>query len=87
MQDDAPREKVDEGAVSLINQGACGFFVHALEDEFLEVRLASLDALCNLAIKLASFASQSLDFVVDMFNDEIEEVRLKVLWHKTFTAV
>ncbi|OQR67888.1 integrator complex subunit 4-like [Tropilaelaps mercedesae] len=76
-QDDAPREKVDEGAVSLINQGACGFFVHALEDEFLEVRLASLDALCQLAVKFATFASQSLDFVVDMFNDEIEEVRLK----------
>ncbi|XP_022652711.1 integrator complex subunit 4-like isoform X2 [Varroa destructor] len=78
-QDDAPREKVDEETVSLINQGACGFFVHALEDEFLEVRLASLESLCNLAIKSASFASQSLDFVVDMFNDEIEEVRLKAI--------
>ncbi|XP_003738452.1 integrator complex subunit 4 [Galendromus occidentalis] len=78
-QDDAPRELVDEEAVSLMNQGACGFFVHSLEDEFLEVRLASLEALCSLAVRFAAFASHSLDFVVDMFNDEIEDVRLRAI--------
>jgi hypothetical protein len=33
--DDAPREMVDAEAVSLINSGACGAFVHGLEDEFM----------------------------------------------------
>lgn len=46
---------------------------------FAEVRLATLDSLCKLALKFHSFAAQSLDFIVDMFNDEIEEVRLKAI--------
>ena len=33
--DDAPREDVDPDAVSLISSGACGAFVHGLEDEYL----------------------------------------------------
>lgn len=77
--DDAPREEVDAQSVSLMVSGACGAFVHGLEDEFLEVRLATLDSLCKLALKFHSFAAQSLDFIVDMFNDEIEEVRLKAI--------
>ncbi|ELK23652.1 Integrator complex subunit 4 [Myotis davidii] len=31
--DDAPKEEVDTGAVNLIQSGACGAFVHGLEDE------------------------------------------------------
>lgn len=31
--DDAPKEKVDTYAVNLIDSGACGAFVHGLEDE------------------------------------------------------
>lgn len=31
--DDAPKEEVDTGAVNLIESGACGAFVHGLEDE------------------------------------------------------
>ncbi|XP_029845486.2 integrator complex subunit 4 [Ixodes scapularis] len=77
--DDAPREELDAQSVSLMGSGACGAFVHGLEDEFLEVRLATLDSLCKLALKFHSFAAQSLDFIVDMFNDEIEEVRLKAI--------
>lgn len=77
--DDAPRELVDAEAVSLISSGACGAFVHGLEDEFMEVRSVSVDALCSLALSDAHFAKLSLDFLVDMFNDEIEEVRLKAI--------
>lgn len=33
--DDAPKEDLDPDAVSLINSGACGAFVHGLEDEYL----------------------------------------------------
>ena len=33
--DDAPKETVDADTVSVIESGACGAFVHGLEDEFL----------------------------------------------------
>ena len=33
--DDAPKDDVDPDSVSLISSGACGAFVHGLEDEFL----------------------------------------------------
>lgn len=75
--DDAPKEKVDTNAVNLIASGACGAFVHGLEDEMYEVRIAAVEALCLLAQSSASFAEKCLDFLVDMFNDEIEEVRLQ----------
>uniref|UniRef100_UPI00358FD580 integrator complex subunit 4 n=1 Tax=Myxine glutinosa TaxID=7769 RepID=UPI00358FD580 len=75
--DDCPREAVDRDAACLISSGACGAFVHGLEDELYEVRMAAVDSLCQLARASQSFAVKSLDFLVDMFNDEIEEVRLQ----------
>ena len=59
-----------------MNIGACGAFVRGLEDEFMEVRSAAVDSLCELANQNAAFAAMSSDFLVDMFNDEIENVRL-----------
>lgn len=44
-----------------------------------EVRSASLDALSVLAEGSELYANQCLDFLVDMFNDEIEDVRLKAV--------
>ncbi|XP_053564658.1 integrator complex subunit 4 isoform X2 [Bombina bombina] len=75
--DDAPREELDTGAVNLIESGACGAFVHGLEDEMYEVRIAAVESLCQLARSSLPFAEKCLDFLVDMFNDEIEEVRLQ----------
>lgn len=60
--------------------GACGAFVQGLEDEFLEVRSASVDSMCELALNNKQFAVTCLDFLVDMFNDEIEAVRLKAIY-------
>uniref|UniRef100_A0A6M2DDE3 Integrator complex subunit 4 n=1 Tax=Xenopsylla cheopis TaxID=163159 RepID=A0A6M2DDE3_XENCH len=77
--EDAPKEKVSADSVSLIGTGACGALVHGLEDEFLEVRNAAVDSMCILALHNSEFAEISLDFLVDMFNDEIEEVRLKAI--------
>eukprot|EP00074_Homo_sapiens_P065955 XP_011515049.1 integrator complex subunit 4-like protein 2 isoform X2 [Homo sapiens] len=37
-EDDAPKEEVDTGAVNLIESGACGAFVHGLEDEMYGLR-------------------------------------------------
>uniref|UniRef100_A0A7N9AL29 Integrator complex subunit 4 n=1 Tax=Mastacembelus armatus TaxID=205130 RepID=A0A7N9AL29_9TELE len=75
--DDTPKEKLDTNTVNLIASGACGAFVHGLEDEMFEVRIAAVEALCQLARSSPSFAEKCLDFLVDMFNDEIEEVRLQ----------
>ncbi|XP_071440620.1 integrator complex subunit 4 [Hetaerina americana] len=78
--DDIPREMVDADSVNLLgSSGACGAFVHGLEDEFLEVRSASVDSICWLSLNNTQFATLSLDFLVDMFNDEIEDVRLKAI--------
>jgi integrator complex subunit 4 len=44
-----------------------------------EVRNASVDSLCSLSMNNPQFAQLSLDFLVDMFNDEIEDVRLKAI--------
>ncbi|XP_060518566.1 integrator complex subunit 4 [Cylas formicarius] len=77
--DDAPKEVLDAESISLITSGSCGAFVHGLEDEFLEVRSAAVESLCQLSIVNPQFANLSLDFMVDMFNDEIEDVRLKAI--------
>ncbi|KAF7284883.1 integrator complex subunit 4 [Rhynchophorus ferrugineus] len=77
--DDAPKEVLDADSISLMSSGACGAFVHGLEDEFLEVRSAAVESLCQLSISNPQFANMALDFMVDMFNDEIEDVRLKAI--------
>lgn len=81
--DDAPQEYVNSESVSLIDSGACGALVQGLEDEFLEVRMATVNSMCQLAIINPPFAELSLDFLVDMFNDEIESVRLQAIYSLT----
>lgn len=81
--DDAPKEMLSADSISLMASGACGAFVQGLEDEFLEVRSASIDSMCKLALFNSTFAVTSLDFLVDMFNDEIEAVRLKAIYSLT----
>lgn len=41
--------------------------------------MASVNSLCRLALINPAFAELSLDFLVDMFNDEIESVRLQAI--------
>lgn len=77
--DDAPQEYLPQESISLIDSGACGALVQGLEDEFYEVRMASVNSLCRLALINPAFAELSLDFLVDMFNDEIESVRLQAI--------
>lgn len=56
-----------------------GAFVYGLEDERKDVRFASLDSLCKLSKLHPRFAEKSLDHIVDMFNDEIDDIRLKAI--------
>lgn len=57
----------------------CQLFTGLFYVCFIEVRSASVDAICSLALNNSVFANLSLDFLVDMFNDEIEDVRLKAI--------
>ncbi|KAH8344879.1 hypothetical protein KR067_009787 [Drosophila pandora] len=84
--DDAPQERLDARSISIIASGACGALIHGLEDEFLEVRTAAVASMCKLALSRPDFAVTSLDFLVDMFNDEIEDVRLKAIYSLTAIA-
>ena len=77
--DDAPREEIGADDVNLMSFGACGAFIHGLEDEFMCVRLEAIESLTQLSIHNAGLAATALDFLVDMFNDEIELVRLKAI--------
>jgi len=78
--DDAPaKDELRAEEVRLISFGACGAFVHGLEDEFMCVRTASVESLTRLSIENSHMAALALDFLVDMFNDEIEAVRLKAI--------
>lgn len=56
-----------------------GAFVFGLEDERKDVRIAALDSLCQLSKLQPAFAERSLDHIVDMFNDEIEDIRLQAI--------
>ncbi|KAI9105459.1 armadillo-type protein [Phlyctochytrium arcticum] len=53
-----------------------GGFVLGVEDEFAAVRNAAVDAVSDLVMISPPFARKSLDFLVDILNDESESVRL-----------
>ena len=44
-----------------------------------EVRNSSIDSVCELALVSKEFANQCQDFLFDMFNDEIDSVRLNAI--------
>ncbi|XP_076820077.1 integrator complex subunit 4-like [Clavelina lepadiformis] len=79
--DDAVPREQNPDTTTLMNSGACGAFVHGLEDEMMEVRTAAVDSLTELASQRSnsSFAQAALDFLVDCLNDEIEAVRLNAV--------
>ena len=46
---------------------------------FTEVRNAAITSVCELAIGCERFAASCQDHLVDMFNDELESVRLNAI--------
>ncbi|XP_043476847.1 integrator complex subunit 4 [Leptopilina heterotoma] len=77
--DKKPKTVEDESSEVEERSGSCGAFIHGLEDEYLEVRTAAVESLCALSLEQPCIACVSLDFMVDMFNDEIQDVRLKAI--------
>ncbi|KAI9499526.1 armadillo-type protein [Zychaea mexicana] len=63
----------------IMDSGACGAFVHGLEDEFQEVRNASIDSICELCMYNGHLVNKAVDALVDMFNDEIPQVRINAI--------
>ncbi|KAJ1658874.1 hypothetical protein IWQ61_001967 [Dispira simplex] len=70
---------VESNEFRILDSGACGAFVHGLEDEYREVRNAAITSLCELCLRSAEFAKQAVDYLVDIFNDEIDYVRLNAI--------
>jgi len=83
--DDGPKEELNFENINLVSFGSCGAFVHGLEDECYSVRVAAVDSLTKLSLENHALAVLALDFLVDMFNDEIEQVRLKAI--ESLTAI
>ncbi len=52
---------------------------HKHLSRFLVVRQVAVRSLSRLASSRPSFASKAMDFLADMFNDEIEQVRLDAI--------
>jgi integrator complex subunit 4 len=67
---------IDPLEVTLMSSGSCGAFVHCIEDEYMEVRGSAIRSIGNLSSLSTQFCLQSLDFLIDMINDEIQSVRL-----------
>ncbi|KAI8374468.1 armadillo-type protein [Radiomyces spectabilis] len=63
----------------LLDSGACGAFVHGLEDEYKEVRSAAIDSICELCMYNDHLAGKAIICLVDMFNDEIDKVRINAI--------
>ena len=77
---DKKQKRVEDEATEIEERsGSCGAFIHGLEDEFLEVRTAAVESLCTLCLEEPKIARTALDFMVDMFNDEIQDVRIRAI--------
>eukprot|EP01132_Coremiostelium_polycephalum_P007935 gene7935-9761_t len=61
---------------NLLESGVIGAFIQGLEDEFYEVRSSAIDSMCELSVRNNEFAQKNIEFLVDIFNDEIESVRI-----------
>ena len=70
---------IDVQNLKMMTGGACGAFVHGLEDEYYEVREAAIKAICVLCLTSTKLAMKALDFLADMFNDEIDSVRIDAI--------
>lgn len=85
--DDAPREKVDTSGVNLIDSGACGAFVHGLEDEMYgEQALAvpQLLMLCRLFQSCKQKQCLNLLFGSQTTSAMLRWHIMAWLWHRSY---
>ncbi|KAF5747646.1 integrator complex subunit 4 isoform X1 [Tripterygium wilfordii] len=58
---------------------AAGAFMHGLEDEFYQVRKSACHSLRTFAIFSSVFASEALNLLMDILNDDSVDVRIEAL--------
>ncbi|CDI96936.1 integrator complex subunit 4 [Echinococcus multilocularis] len=75
----SPAGPVSVDSISLLSTGALGALINGLEDEFHEVRCATLSTITQIAAHNARFASLCQDILVDMLTDDIKVVRLRAV--------
>lgn len=68
-----------EKEFELLVLNAAGAFMHGLEDEFYGVRRSACRSLGYLAVLSAKFASEALNLLMDVLNDDTRVVRLQTL--------
>ncbi|CAJ0631361.1 16137_t:CDS:10 [Entrophospora sp. SA101] len=68
---------VESLELRLLKSSASGAFIHGLEDAYQDVRKAAIDSIRELSMNNQVFAKRAVEFLVDMFQDEIDSVRLK----------
>ncbi|ORX60685.1 hypothetical protein DM01DRAFT_1332815 [Hesseltinella vesiculosa] len=59
--------------------GACGAFIHGLEDEFPKVVNAAIDSICELCMYHPALVPKAAESLVDMFNEEFVLVRTNAI--------
>ncbi|KAG1471077.1 hypothetical protein G6F56_002331 [Rhizopus delemar] len=70
---------VESDEFHILDSGACGAFIHGLEDEYQEVRYASIDSICELCMYNEELTKKAVENLVDMFNDEIDKIRVNAI--------
>ncbi|TPP39638.1 hypothetical protein FGIG_12216 [Fasciola gigantica] len=67
------------GTFNLIATGSSGAIISGLEDDYFEVRCATLSTVTHMASLSAQFAANCQDLLVDILTDDIQEVRLAAI--------
>ncbi|KAH9303046.1 hypothetical protein KI387_014629, partial [Taxus chinensis] len=78
VQGDKDLRNCGEG-LDLLTLSAAGALLHGVEDEFFEVRVATILSLERLSGFSMRFADGALDLLMDMLNDDSLEVRMHTL--------
>jgi hypothetical protein len=67
-------EKIED---AFIENDYCGIFIHGLEDEFMSVREATLNAMEHFAMISECFAQNAVDFILDVAFNDFEELQIQ----------
>uniref|UniRef100_A0A183AMN4 Integrator complex subunit 4 n=1 Tax=Echinostoma caproni TaxID=27848 RepID=A0A183AMN4_9TREM len=74
-----PTGSNSSNTLNLIATGSSGAIISGLEDDYFEVRCATLATVTRIASLSARFAANCQDLLVDMLTDDIQEVRLSAI--------
>jgi integrator complex subunit 4 len=70
---------VDAQSASITAIGPCGALISGLEDEYSDVRAAAIDSCYDISCCYDVFQSKLVEYIVSMFDDDIEHVRLQAM--------